>query len=147
MLVCRWICILFVVLIAPSWAFQRSPSSIIHIQTLPTRDKNTLKIVAWESIVQTASFSIHNIHQSGFLPDMITAAFLSAIGDIIAQSIPTNDNKRKKFDFKRTQRFALFGLLDGAVGHTWYFNLEKVIRDSKVIDILAKVVLDNLVSL
>lgn len=51
------------------------------------------------------------------------------------------------FDLHRAQRFAVFGFLDGIVGHTWYFTLEKAIGGSRPVDKIARIAADIMVSL
>jgi hypothetical protein len=91
---------------------------------------------------------------SGLVSDMVVAACLSAVSDGVAQLtesttpiISTNSSSPKfifPYDYQRTKRFLLFGFLDGAFGHSWFYILERFIRDNQVIDILRKIAADSL---
>jgi len=50
----------------------------------------------------------------------------------------------KEFDMNRFRNFAVFGFLDGAVSHSWFLLLDHFIKGHQLIDILARILADNL---
>lgn len=84
--------------------------------------------------------------------DMLLAAVLSIMSDCIAQ-FSTSPKMLQDFkslsvtyDMPRTTRFAMFGFIDGAIGHTWYYALEIFIKDTRLVDIINRILADALVS-
>ena len=103
-------------------------------------------------ISSTTSETSSLLFSGHIMSDMFLAAILSIMSDSIAQftSTPTMLKSyqllSKTYDMNRTTRFAIFGFLDGAIGHSWYYTLETFIRDTKVIDIIYRILADALVS-
>ena len=86
--------------------------------------------------------------QNPIMIDMITLAFTTAISDLIAQSAERSQDitsGKLSYDLKRVARFALFGFLDGAVGNLWCHNLDKVVKGSSKLALVAKVIADMFV--
>lgn len=85
--------------------------------------------------------------REGLVKDMINAACLSAVGDVSAQVLESiAARKPLAVDLGRARRYLFFGLLDGAVAHTWYYGADKLIRGNSASSILLKIAADSLVS-
>ena len=68
-----------------------------------------------------------NSIENGYLKDMLTVFGTTTLSDTIAQIAErTNTNIKIPIDKQRLIRFAIFGFFDGAVGHTWFETLDKV---------------------
>ena len=68
-----------------------------------------------------------NSIENGYLKDMLTVFGTTTLSDTIAQIAErTNTNIKIPIDKQRLIRFAIFGFCDGAVGHTWFETLDKV---------------------
>ena len=70
-----------------------------------------------------------NSIENGYLKDMLTVFGTTTLSDTIAQIAErTNTNIKIPIDKQRLIRFAIFGFFDGAVGHTWFETLDKVMN-------------------
>ena len=49
------------------------------------------------------------------------------------------------FDANRLTRFAVFGFLDGAVGHNWFILLDNVIKGTGNVAVIEKIAADTIV--
>lgn len=82
----------------------------------------------------------------GLVKDMISAACLSTVGDLIAQAVDQKgSNVTISFDLARMRQFTLFGFFDGAMAHTWYHTLDGIITGSSLKDLILRISTDTLV--
>jgi hypothetical protein len=86
----------------------------------------------------SVSVIVGGVTAESVMPDMITAACLSTMSDIIAQT--DSRGGYMAFDFDRTVSFATFGFLDGAVGHSRLCRLEPFIHATRIINAMMCIV-------
>lgn len=133
-----------------------------------------LSTIELEDFVNTIGIYIDS-PIGGYAKDMMTAACLGTMSDVFAQIIsqkgndsnsvtasPPNDRAPTsrefksgglfpafnsiRIDIKRTIRFAIFGFIDGAVGHTWFYTLETYVRTTRITDVFLRILIDAGVS-
>eukprot|EP01041_Mallomonas_annulata_P008695 gene8695-17957_t len=98
-----------------------------------------------ECLWRTCSDNI--LSTDGLAHDAIVMASMNAVSDIAAQLLSkktTKDLTKESYDFKRTERFALFGLADGMVSHFWVYSLAVFVHGNSLTDIVTSVFADNL---
>ena len=91
---------------------------------------------------------------TGLLADMGTVFISNGISDTVAQFTEqrnggadlTKTQDSWSLDFDRVKRFAFFGFLDGAVGHTWFIQLDNFIHGTDGVSVVYKVIADTVVS-
>lgn len=86
----------------------------------------------------------------GILEDAIILGTLTTVSDVVAQIIEkrsplcTNfQTTLSKLDQIRTRKFAIFGMIDGILSHSWYFALNKYIQGVEIFEIFKKILADT----
>jgi hypothetical protein len=65
----------------------------------------------------------------GLMTDMVTCASINTISDTAAQLTERAVDGGSLQDLRRTARFSVFGVADGAVAHAWFENLDAFVGD------------------
>lgn len=95
----------------------------------------------------------------GIITDTLTLGTISTAGDFVAQFaqkqslisrfppdlLSQGHTIISSLDVERTQRFAVFGLFDGIITHSWYFSLNNFVQGSDFNAIAQKVMADALI--